>query len=243
MKAIMPVAGLGSRFTTVGITEPKPLIQVGNKPMVRWAADSIPFVNDDDFVFIVRRAHVDQHGIDDRLRDIFSPSIAVVVIDYLTDGPACTARHAMAHVDKSEPVVITDSDHYFKNDAYYDLVSNAPDDIAGAIPIFYSSQEGLSYSAVDDQGRITRVREKERISRFANIGAYYYREFGDFLSALEGMENKAERVNNEYYVAPTYNELIADGKRVVARECDTVWSLGTPHALEQFEQKFLSDSP
>ena len=238
----MPVAGLGSRFTTVGITEPKPLIQVGNKPMVRWAADSIPFVDDNDFVFIVRQSQVDQYDIDDRLRDIFSPSSAVVVIDYLTDGPACTARHAMAYVDESEPVVITDSDHYFKNDAYCDLVSNAPDEVAGAIPVFNSSQEGLSYSAVDDQGRITRVREKEQISNYANIGAYYFREFGDFLTALECMEDRAERVNNEYYVAPTYNELIADGKRVVARECDTVWSLGTPQALEQFEQKLLSDS-
>jgi dTDP-glucose pyrophosphorylase len=243
MRAIMPVAGLGSRFATVGITEPKPLIRIGDEPMVRWAADSIPFVDDDDFVFVVRQAHVDEHDIDDRLRDIFSSSIDVVVIDYLTEGPACTARLATEYVDESEPVVITDSDHYFENEAYCDLVGGAPDDVAGAIPVFESSQEGLSYSAVDDDGRITRVKEKERISSYANIGAYYYREFGDFLSALERMEATAERVNNEYYVAPTYNELIADGKTVVVRECETVWSLGTPDAVERFEREFLSDSP
>jgi NDP-sugar pyrophosphorylase family protein len=238
----MPVAGLGSRFATVGITEPKPLIRIGNTPMVRWAADSIPFVDDDDFVFVVRQVHVDEHDIDDRLRDIFSSAVDVVVIDYLTEGPACTTRLAAECVDESESVVITDSDHYFENEAYCALVSGAPDDVAGAVPVFESAQEGLSYSALNGH-RITRVREKERISSYANIGAYYYRKFGDFLSALERMEATAERVNNEYYVAPTYNELIADGKTVAARECETVWSLGTPHAVERFEREFLSDSP
>jgi dTDP-glucose pyrophosphorylase len=239
MKAVMPVAGLGSRFATVGITKPKPLIEVDEKPMVRWAAASIPFVDDDDFVFIVRQAHVDEFEIDERLQEIFSPSIDVIVINSLTAGPACTARLATEVVDESESVVITDSDHYFESEAYNALVSEEPADIDGAIPVFESQQEGLSYSAVEEERRITRIKEKEPISPYANIGAYYFGAFGDFLEALERIEADDQRVNDEYYVAPTYNELIADGKTIVARECDTVWSLGTPESVERFEQEYL----
>lgn len=239
MKAVMPVAGLGSRFATVGITKPKPLIKIGGKPMVRWAAASIPFVNDGDFVFIVRQAHVDRFEIDDRLREIFSPSTDVIIIDSLTDGPACTARLAMETIDKSEPVIITDSDHYFQSEAYSALVSEEPTEIDGAIPVFESQNEGLSYSAVNEERQITRIKEKEPISAYANIGAYYFAAFGDFLTALERTEADDQRVNDEYYVAPTYNELIADGKTVVARECDTVWSLGTPESVERFEREYL----
>ena len=87
---------------------------------------------------------------------------------------------------------------------------------------------------------ISEVAEKRRISNHANIGAYYFSKFGYFLDALKRSKEKGAKTNDEYYVAPLYNELIADGKRVVARECDTVWSLGTPDLVETFESKFLS---
>lgn len=239
MKAVMPVAGLGSRFATVGITKPKPLIQVGNKPMVRWAADSIPFVNDDDFIFIVRQAHVDEYQIDDQLREIFSSSIDIHVIDYLTEGPACTARLAEKYVEPEESVIITDSDHYFENEAFCDLIQNETVDVDGAIPVFESEEEGLSYSVVNEEKQITEIKEKDRISKFANIGSYYFDQFGDFIRALDNMKSEKRKVNNEYYVAPAYNELIAEGGTVVARECSKVWSLGTPEDLERFQQDFL----
>lgn len=239
MKAIMPIAGLGSRFTTVGITQPKPLIQVGDKPMVRWAGDSIPFISDDNFVFIVRQAHIDRCQIDEQLREIFSSDIDVISIDYLTEGPASTARLAEKYVDDSESVIITDSDHYFENQQYSDFVQSSSDDADGMIPVFESTQGGLSYSKITDDGTVSQVKEKERISTYANIGAYYFDEFGDFCWALDRMESKGDVVNEEYYVAPTYNELLSAGKTVVAKECETVWSLGTPEDVERFEEEFL----
>lgn len=235
----MPVAGLGSRFTTVGITKPKPLIEVGGKPMVRWAADSIPCIKDDDFVFVVREAHVENHQLDDRLRDIFSIAVDILVIDYLTEGPACTAQLASECVDDEEAVVITDSDHYFESKAYCDLIQDPAGSVDGAIPVFESKKEGLSYSEVDENDVIKKVKEKERISPYANIGAYYFSKFEYFSEAIDKMRKKREKVNNEYYVAPVYNELISNDKKVVARKCSKVWSLGTPKSVNEFEKKFL----
>lgn len=241
MRAIMPVAGLGSRFATAGITKPKPLIAVGEKPMVRWAADSIPFVDDDEFVFVVREAHVDQYGIDEKLREIFSPDVDIVVIDYLTEGPACTARLAEEYVSDDEPVIVTDSDHYFHNPEYVELLTDPQDDVHGAIPVFEATDEGLSYSAVGDEKMITEVAEKRRISQYANIGAYYFQSFGDFTWALDRAREEQRTVNDEYYVAPLYNELIDRGDRILASKCETVWSLGTPDAVETFETNFLNE--
>ena len=46
------------------------------------------------------------------------------------------------------------------------------------------------------------------------------------------------RVNGEFYVAPVYNELIAEGGRVVFHNVgavgDGMYGLGTPEDLEQF---------
>jgi len=245
MRAIMPVAGLGSRFATAGITKPKPLIEIGDRPMVRWAADSIPFVDDDDFVFVVRQAHVDKHSLDEELRRLFSPAVDIVVIDYLTEGPACTAKLAEEYVSPDESVIVTDSDHYFQSERYNRLLREPPDDLLGAIPVFEATDEGLSYSAVDDEMRISRVAEKERISAYANIGAYYFAKFDDFVWALERARERGRTVNDEYYVAPLYNELIEreERARIQACECEAVWSLGTPDAVETFEEGFLSSRP
>ncbi len=240
MKAIMPAAGLGSRFATIGITKPKPLIQIDGKEMIRWAADSIPFVDDEDFVFIVRRAHVDKFGIDDDLRRLFSEEVGVVTIDYLTEGPACTAALAKEHVSCSEPVIITDSDHYFQSAEYEQLLTAQSVEVQGAIPVRPAQDEGLSYSEVDDEMTITQVAEKERISRYANVGAYYFAEFGHFMWALNRVQEKEKTVNDEYYVAPLYNELIEQNLKVVACKCDTAWNLGTPSAVETFQNQFLN---
>ena len=39
---VMPMAGRGSRFSDVGHTVPKPMIDVKGKPMYAWAMDSLP---------------------------------------------------------------------------------------------------------------------------------------------------------------------------------------------------------
>ena len=47
------------------------------------------------------------------------------------------------------------------------------------------------------------------------------------------------RVNNEFYVAPTYNQLIAAGAKIVTmktgREYDGMYGLGIPEDLELFK--------
>jgi len=58
------------------------------------------------------------------------------------------------------------------------------------------------------------VREKEVISDEATVGIYNYRHWADFITYARQMIEKDIRVNNEFYVAPVYNEMIADGKRV-----------------------------
>jgi NDP-sugar pyrophosphorylase family protein len=237
----MPAAGLGSRFATAGITKPKPLIEVLGKPMVRWAADSFPTLDDDDFLFIIRQAHVDQYNLDARLKEIFTPEVDIVVIDHLTEGPACTAAKAERYVDEQAAVVITDCDHYFEAPAFYDLFENPTDDIVGAIPVYRSEDESNSFSKVDDNWQIQEVREKQKISTYANIGAYYYSQFGDFLWAVDQMKAKGRTVNDEYYVGPSYNELLAREDTIYARECDCVWRLGTPDAVEHFEENFQPD--
>ena len=49
------------------------------------------------------------------------------------------------------------------------------------------------------------------------------------------MIRKNIRVNNEFYVAPIYNEMIASGKKIVFKNVgDKMHGLGVPEDLEKF---------
>ena len=95
-----------------------------------------------------------------------------------------------------------------------------------------------SFAGLDAAGLVTTVVEKQVISDEATVGIYNFRRGLDFVRAADRMIEKNLRVNNEFYVAPVYNELIAEGARVaiynVGHEGAGMYGLGIPSDLEQF---------
>ena len=51
------------------------------------------------------------------------------------------------------------------------------------------------------------------------------------------MIDKDIRVNNEFYIAPVYNELIDDGLTLVPFFVHEMWGIGTPEDLRSFLEK------
>jgi hypothetical protein len=92
-----------------------------------------------------------------------------------------------------------------------------------------------SYIRFDDKGYVTEVREKEVISNEATVGIYNYKHGSDFVQYAHQMINKDIRVNNEFYVAPVYNEMVAAGKKIVFHNVgEKMHGLGTPEDLNAF---------
>ena len=79
----------------------------------------------------------------------------------------------------------------------------------------------------------------------ATIVVYYYSKGSDFVSSALDIIIIHDRVNNEFYVAPAYNEMIADGMEIiyynVGRETDGMYGLGTPPDLKKFEELPVSE--
>jgi hypothetical protein len=84
--------------------------------------------------------------------------------------------------------------------------------------------------------------EKEVVSKEATVGIYNYRRGIDFVSAAEKMIAKNIRTNQEFYVAPVYNEMLAQGMKVVHHNIgalgQAMHGLGTPEDLESYLSVF-----
>jgi NDP-sugar pyrophosphorylase family protein len=232
----IPMAGAGSRFMEAGYMEPKPFIPVGKRRMIEWVIDEVrpAFSIAHRFVFIAQEAHLGGG----RVRFLkFDDRDEVIAIPRLTDGAASTVYLAKDLIGGDDPLVIANSDQYvdIQLDAFYDFCLRG--DADGVILTFKTDGDPKwSYVRQDERGRVIEVAEKRAISDEATVGIYYFRRGGDFIRAVESMRAKDLRVRGEFYVAPTYNELIGAGKTVktylIPSEC--MYGLGTPSEMEYF---------
>jgi hypothetical protein len=97
----------------------------------------------------------------------------------------------------------------------------------------------------NEKHEIIEVVEKEVVSNEATVGIYNYKHGKDFVRAAEQMIAKNYRVNGEFYVAPAYNELIKEGKKIIiyniGKEADGMYGLGIPADLKLFESRFKEE--
>jgi HAD superfamily hydrolase (TIGR01509 family) len=238
MKVLIPMAGAGSRFEKAGYTFPKPLIPVKNNndnPMIKTVVDNLNI--DAEHIFIVRKEHYEKYSLESLLNTI-SPKCKIIQVDSVTEGAACTALLAKEYINNDEPLVIANSDQFIVWDSNEFMYSMVGDQIDGGILTFNNSHPKWSYVRLGENGFIDLVKEKEVISDIATVGVYYWAKGSEFVRSAEQMISKNIRVNGEFYIAPTFNELILDGKKIKQFKIDKIYGLGTPEDLEYFTQTF-----
>lgn len=241
MKVVIPMAGRGSRFAAVGYTEPKPLIEVAGKPMIQWAIESVcrtcPWVQPEDFIFVILREHDKKYQIGDRVRALAGNGARVIVIDDVTAGAACTVLKAKEYINTDEDIMTCDSDQFFVCPAFAERREQAVrEGWGGLIPTAESTNLGYSYAKVGSDGNVTETAEKQLVSTHAAIGIYYFGKGSYFVEAIEHAMANDLRHKNEFYMCPLYNFII--GKKRIVRIVPTeLWmTLGTPDEAAYFAE-------
>tara|TARA_R110000796_G_scaffold107381_1_gene218146 strand:- start:5731 stop:6447 length:717 start_codon:yes stop_codon:yes gene_type:complete len=233
MKVLIPMAGEGSRFVKEGYTFPKPLIGVQGKPMIQRVVENLDF--DCEYIFLVRKKHVENYtGLIDALDRITNGKFKYIEVDGLTQGAACTALLAEEYINNNEDLLIANSDQYIEYQSNnFDTLKNLTN-VDAAVFTFKAVHPKWSFVKTNSRGYVTEVAEKKPISNIATCGIYWYRKGSDFVKYAKQMIEKDIRVNNEFYIAPVFNELIADGKTLVPFYVHKMWGLGTPEDLKIF---------
>lgn len=237
MQILIPMAGEGSRFAKEGYTFPKPLIDVEGKPMIQRVVENLTFRNEDlnTYIFLVRKEHMSKYpGLASTLQRITKGRHEIVEVDGLTEGAACTALLAKDLIDKDEDLLIANSDQIIEYSPQNFGYLKTFTDVDGIVFCFNDVHPKWSFVEVDRYGRAVRVAEKNPISNIATCGIYWYRRGSDFVKAAEQMISKDIRVNNEFYIAPVYNELIGAGKTLIPFFVHRMHGIGTPEDLNAY---------
>jgi dTDP-glucose pyrophosphorylase len=223
------MAGLGSRFADSGYRDPKPMIDVNGKPMIAAVIDSLDI--DAQYIFIVQQEHINKYSIDILLSDLV-PDCRIVSIDGITDGAARTTLYARHIIDNDTPLIIANSDQIVEWDSVVFKTLTKRNNVIATF-VDESMNPKWSFSKLHN-AVITEVAEKNPISHIANVGIYGWSKGSDYVKYAQRMIEKNIRTNNELYIAPVYNEAIADGKIVMPYFVDAMYGVGTPEDLEGY---------
>lgn len=238
LNIVIPMAGRGSRFADAGYKDPKPLIPLGGKPMIHWVIENVRPSRPHRFIFICLAEHLQRYPqVSATLRRL-CPGCEIVTVDRVTEGAACTALLAREFIDNEAPLMLANADQFvaLKIDDYLSALDNFKAD--GLIMTFWADHPKWSYCRIRSDGTVSEVVEKQVISNDATVGIYNFLRGRDFVAAADTMIAKNLRVNNEFYVAPVYNQMIAKGSVVIVartgRERDGMFGLGLPEDLNFF---------
>lgn len=230
MKAVIPAAGEGTRMGSLVEDRPKPMVEVGGRPIVERAVDQLADAGVEGFVLVVgyeRDAIVDHLGRTHRGRPI-------TYVDQPEPlGLADAVRRAAPHVDG--PFVSFHGDNVVAA-PLEPLVGGAGsgEDAAVRLPVREVDDETARSSTVcelDESGRVTAVvkRPSEPPSQLALCGLYRFDPV-----VFHACELVRPDASGEYRLVDALNLLLAAGHAVgtVPLEGDRV-NVNTPADLER----------
>ena len=242
LNIVIPMAGRGSRFANAGYKMPKPLIDVHGKYMIQVVTENIRPKCEHRFIYLCLQEHLDKYDLEKSLNEI-APGCVIVPVNQVTEGAACTVLLAEKYIDNDDAMMIANSDQYVDIDINDYLKSGEKAD--GLIMTMSANDPKWSYINYDKEGFVTEVKEKVVISDEATVGIYNYAKGSDFVKYAHEMIDANERVNNEFYVAPVYNRIIAAGKKIVyysvGTEGNGMYGMGIPEDLDLFLKNPVSD--
>ena len=231
MNVLIPMAGAGSRFAQAGYTFPKPLIEVNGKPMIQVVVENLNV--EAHFIYLVQKEHYEKYNLK-QLLNLITPGCDIIQVDGVTDGAARTTLLAKELIDNDEPLLMANSDQFVEWNSNEVLYAFTADEVDGGIVTFKATHPKWSFAKIGDDGFISEVAEKNPISDNATVGIYYWKKGSDYVKYAEQMISKDIRTNGEFYTCPSFNEAIADGKKIRNKSIEKMWGLGTPEDLHYY---------
>ncbi len=241
---VIPMAGLGSRFSKEGYSTTKPLIPVSGKYMVLQALGCLPTPTTHAFVIRADMPAVDSfvHAIESSMENAL-----VATVPALTEGQAVSAQiglHSLNVHDQSQVVTFGACDFGMVYDSSqlgrllvsddWDVIIWTATDHASAI----RHPEMFGWALSDDRGDISAISVKKPFEHpetdHVITGAFTFRSGELFDTGLAELRSQKQTVNGEYYIDSVVKVLLELGFKIKSFEVENFFSWGTPNDLRTF---------
>ncbi len=234
MKAIIPVAGAGTRLRPHTYTQPKPLIPVAGKPIIALIIDQLIAVGVDEFVFIIGY-------LGEKIRNFVEETYPDLDTAFVNQVERKGLGHAIwtarSIFDKESEIIIVLGDSIIDGD--FEALMKRDQSVL----MIKKVAEPRSFGVVemDDNGRILRMVEKPKIpkSNMAVVGVYKIKEVTQLLDALQYNIDNDIRTHGEYQLTDGLMRIISQGAHIGTMKVDNWFDCGQKEVLLRTNKTLL----
>jgi glucose-1-phosphate thymidylyltransferase len=240
MKAIIPVAGAGTRLRPHTNTQPKPLIPVAGKPIISHIIDALQVAGIQEFVFVIGYMG---DKIKDYLHFTYDDKIQMeFVLQEEREGlghAIWTARNSFA--DESEVLIVV-GDIIFETDLK-EVLAN-PCSVIGIRKVEDPREFGV-VELDDDSQYVKRMIEKPRIPKSDNAitGIYKINKIPQLIAALDYNIQHNVRTNDEIQLTDALDSMIEKGCKFKTFHVNTWFDCGKKEVLLETNAMLLTKQP
>ena len=227
MKAVIPLAGKGTRLRPHTHHTPKPLLKVAGKPVLAYILDDILSVGVDEIVFIV--GHL-REECEAWIRREYPKLKGHYVLQEVQDGTAGAIGLAEPFIDDELLIFFPDS----VIEVDYDAVRTLDSSYAGIIwAMEVEDYQRYGVIVTNDDGTMARIVEKpeEPVSRLANIGLYYIRDHALLFEGIHHTLDAPPGPGGEFFLTDAFQYMVDNGARILTAPVEGWWDAGKPETL------------
>ena len=206
MKAIIPVAGAGTRLRPHTYTQPKPLIPVAGKTIISFIVDQLVEVGIRDFVFVIGY-------LGEKIKLYLEKEYPELNKTFVQQN----TREGSAHAIWTARETIADTDEIFIvfGDTIIDLDLQLVLDQPNSCFCVKKVSDPREFGVVeyDNDGIVSRVVEKPNIpkSNMAMVGLYKIKEVKTLIEVIEEHITNNVRTHGEYQLTDAFMGMINRG--------------------------------
>ncbi len=234
MRAIIPVAGVGSRLRPHTFTIPKVMLNVAGKPIIGHIMDKIIADGITEATIIIGY-------LGDLVKEYIDQNYKIPV-DYVEQEERLGLGHAIylaKHTISTSPILI------ILGDTIFDV------DLRKMISLEHSS---IGVHKVDDPRRFGVVEVKDGFisklvekpdnpkSDLAIVGIYFIKNPQLLLNCLENNINKNITTKNEFQLTDGLQQLLENGEKIIPFNIDGWYDCGKPETLLSTNQHLLMNA-
>jgi glucose-1-phosphate thymidylyltransferase len=225
MKAIIPVAGSGTKLRPHSYTQPKALIPLAGKTVLSIIIDQLKEAGINEFVFIVGY-------LGDKIRDYVKAKHPDLQAHYVQQIDRQGIGHA---INLTRGIVNNDEVFVVLGDTIceYDVkeVANSPFSMLGVRKVDDPREFGVA--EMDEEGYIDHVVEKPQIpkSNMALVGIYKIKETEQLFQCLENNFVQGLRTHGEYSLTDALDCMLKMGAKVKPFKVESWFDCGRKETL------------
>lgn len=233
MKAIIPVAGIGTRLRPHTHTQPKSLIPVAGKPILAHIVDQLIINGITEFVFIIGY-------LGDKIEEYISKNYTEIDAKFVIQTTGKGTGHAIWLAKEAigtEPVLIIFGDTICEVD--WEKIIQSPTSILGVKKVDDPRQFGVA--ELNGNGKIMRLVEKPAIpkSNLALVGIYKVVETKEMMECIiSNIENNV-KTQGEFHLTDALMCMISKGINMDVINVDSWFDCGKKEILLQTNELLL----